>query len=142
MILLQSIDQYQRVARFSPESVSFELAKRSSLAREFKTSGTFCTLGGTFVALYCYKGDISLCVDKTIFPLESIISIDQQKNGKARCLRIEAANRSVELSYSLPEHHPDDPEDGLNEEDMDYGLFLLNMKKDQARQRVLREIAA
>jgi hypothetical protein len=137
---LQSKKRFQDVAKYNEESGEFEIVNRNSPGRPEVLDGSFDILGGIFVALYKVGTKLFIGVGNKSFQLNDDLTVTVKGTASDRLLIIEKGNsvlETVKYSISSTGAIAGDTTAFIDDEDSDYGLFLSNISKDKARQRVL-----
>jgi hypothetical protein len=139
-MLLRSHQSFSTLANYDPFTGSFATFSRNAERAGGVTDpceGSFDTIGKHRVLLFRSSDVLYLEVDYQRLPMDGLIFELANSQGN-RLLRITKQGVVLhELVYSnnqLPTSFADDPTAFAEEEDFDFGLFLVNLSQDKARQ--------
>jgi len=146
MLLLQSVNKYDRIAALQPDATEFTWYSRTNdaVAKTQTIAGSVAEQGEHTVALYRLEGllhfkfngpDAGSCIDITI--TENIVArLETTDKRTNRFSLYQGAQLYFETVYMRPQPHPPphlDPTPFVSEEDHDYYLFVYNVLNDVKR---------
>ncbi|WP_297891177.1 hypothetical protein [Shewanella sp.] len=142
MIWLQSNDKFDEVAEYDHGKGTFTMASRNSLGSKApsSTDGIFALLSVVFVALYKFGQELFIRIGDQCIPLTDDVVVSVSGDAKNKQLTVEKSGQVIaRINYALDvsKKFPDDPTPFIEDEDFDFGLFISNISKNDARKRVL-----
>jgi hypothetical protein len=140
MLWLQSKKRFQDVAKYDFDSGKYEVLNRNCSERPESLDGSFEILSGIFIALFKMGLKLYIGIGGKYFEIDNELTVSVKGNANSRILVVEKGNVVLEsVSYSLPNTSTinGDTTAFIDDEDSDYGTFVVNICKDKSRQRVL-----
>lgn len=137
MLWLQSFAEFDCIALFDPDLLTFDKASKQKLGNSVPAifDGEYYEFpSGCFVFYEC-EGKLIFIANGNKFVLDDDTVIDVSGNKKNRILKVQKNGQIVyAASYenTIPTFE-NDPTPFIEDEHFDFGLFMSNLSKDPAR---------
>ncbi|MBX3421510.1 MAG: hypothetical protein KF752_08140 [Pirellulaceae bacterium] len=140
LIYLQDWDQYDRIAQIDGKSGELQLLPMNDSSLSLRTTGRFTDQVGAILAFFAADGVLFLRLND--FVCEFTDSVDIRLLGVSSDRRISVYRDGVELystacRVNVTDKFDDDLTAFVDDEDFDFGLFLMNVSKSPDRKAIL-----
>jgi len=139
MIYLQSNKFYSKILELDPQSGKHDTVGRDALTahgRLGRINGVFDLLNDTLVALYTLNGKLILRVGDRAIPLNERVTVSVSGAPSHRLLTVtQGGTDPVHIKYDIRDslRGEDNPTPFIDDEDSDFGIFIVNIFTDPAR---------
>jgi hypothetical protein len=137
---VDSYDTYGKAGFFNPETGALQEVERSEAdLRETALRGHFAYIGGSVVVFYRLDDDLLLWLSGHAWHAASPL-VSWSKEGSESCLTVQGdGGTRVQIKYQVEVRDQDDPTPFAEEEDWDFGLYVINVLNDPLRrERIYR----